>query len=372
MKTYKSNDLFFESDHLMRKIEPSDYHSLHTAATSKADNESIITDEGMEIPQTVIYELIYLNGMCESIECCGQYSLFHPYKDIELILLAATQKLECPSCNVELLEFDTGTSLDYNNPWKNIKRGQDELQILKLTPIYILDNCTDNKKIMKSFELHSSKLDYIGCQRLLQRYIIAPQSQDDASQAVGLAELIIDWIIDRDDIDVIEYALEVIRPNIIENNFCQSFRISFFVFKCINKNQVAVLEKLLEAKAPPNGHPDAYTSPLHRCIAKNNKEMIELLIKFEADINYIDRLDKTPISLATEMGLESSFIDFLIEHKAELTEECKVNEHALLHYAIKSKDTSNLEPLPLHRSDHSSTITRRIKNRLRKILWCWG
>lgn len=127
-------------------------------------------------------------------------------------------------------------------------------------------------------------------------------------------------------------------PKMIERRFYRQF----------NRLEVEEAEKTLNYY-PEVLHTDTGRTALHGVIAwldpkrKNRKDndarrMLELLYRFNADINAVDSMNRTPLQLAVELNVAPDIVDALIRHGARvLYPPCGFREAALARYPELAK-----------------------------------
>ncbi|WP_246226420.1 ankyrin repeat domain-containing protein [Wolbachia endosymbiont of Madathamugadia hiepei] len=106
---------------------------------------------------------------------------------------------------------------------------------------------------------------------------------------------------------------------------------------------IKIVEALLAKGANVNS---GIYAPLHTAIIINNKEMVEILIKYKADVNLKNKYDGfTPLHLAVE-GDHQEIAEILIKHKAN----------------VNLKDDDGLTPLHLAAKEgHKEMVETLIK-----------
>mmetsp|Transcript_50500 Transcript_50500/g.61923 ORF Transcript_50500/g.61923 Transcript_50500/m.61923 type:complete len:270 (-) Transcript_50500:313-1122(-) len=105
------------------------------------------------------------------------------------------------------------------------------------------------------------------------------------------------------------------------------------IFLCASRGYIEIAELLIKYKANINKTMDFDgTICLHHAASNDQPEMCEFLIKHGCDVNHTDKLGRTPLMDAAEIG-SSAVINVLINNDAEVNAEDK-EHHSALSYCI--------------------------------------
>jgi len=105
------------------------------------------------------------------------------------------------------------------------------------------------------------------------------------------------------------------------------------IFLCAKYGNVKVAQVLIENRVNLNKRIDFDgTTCLHHAVANNQYEMVDLLVHQQLSVNAVDKLNRTPLMDAAEMGNEK-IVKYLIDNQADATLKDKEG-HSALSYCL--------------------------------------
>jgi hypothetical protein len=140
------------------------------------------------------------------------------------------------------------------------------------------------------------------------------------------------------------------------------------------KTIIAIAKRLLVAGANPNQVTHAHTSPLWYAIQVENIELVDLLLKYHADVNRMGEATQSPLTLAIDKGYDN-IVRLLLINKADPTLPDNTKEKRTpLDYAIdealdgRDRSLNNLLSHPDINPDDEETQKQIVDTVMRRSL----
>lgn len=140
---------------------------------------------------------------------------------------------------------------------------------------------------------------------------------------------------------LIEMIINADKQKLMLNKIVKNF--TPLSMACL-KNHIPSVELLLYKGANPNQYNNPETSPLYCAIVNDHYEIIDLLIKYKVDVNYLNRISKnSPLHYAAIKG-NTKIGQLLIDNKANIN-AINANNVPPLFFAIANQHIPFLEML---------------------------